>query len=651
MAGDIQLLRINYEVGWNCDWRCRYCYRFFDCPQPEKEEIFYRHSRFEQIKKHMAGVKHKVAVMAGKGGVGKTTVTASLALQLALEGYTVGILDVDFAGASIANFLHLPHTRLILGPNGIIPIPGPYGVKVISNSFFIDSEKAVTDFDDRKQELLEEFLADVDYGGLDFLLIDMPPGTGIEVISVLKLVPAIDGVLLVTLPSEVAQEVVLRVIGLCRKAGARLLGLVENMSSFTCPECGCASQMLARGGAAILSHACGVPVLASIPGDSRVSRGVDSRGGCFLQEQPPSPAAQACRELAGAVKSLVGITSLPEAGATAGGRSRSRQDKSLASTIPAGSPGAGHGERPPENLPQILELNYGSVCRYRCRDCADYFACSNPARERLAGQGQLVQRLRRSMALVRHKVAVLGGKGGVGKSTVAANLAVALSRLGKSSAILDADFHGPSIPKLLGVQGQRLHLDGSQIRPVSSPWGPGVISMAFLTERDEAVTWFQELKRSALEQFLGLVEFGDLDYLVIDLPAGTGSETVNCLRLLPDLDGAVVVTSPSYLAQAIGWKAIALLRAAGVPVLGVVENMSGAICPDCGTVYHVFASGETSLAARAGVPALASLPLEKGVALAGDAGEPVAASTDTAAGKIFASLAAEIVARVERNVS
>jgi ATP-binding protein involved in chromosome partitioning len=233
-------------------------------------------------------------------------------------------------------------------------------------------------------------------------------------------------------------------------------------------------------------------------------------------------------------------------------------------------------------------------------------------------------KLRERLAQVRHVVAVLSGKGGVGKSTVAANLAVALADDGRRVGLLDADMHGPSVPRILGLDGVRPGYEGGDILPV--PCGPRlkVISMAFLLDgRDAPVIWRGPLKMAALRQFVADVRWGPLDLLVIDLPPGTGDEPLSVCQLIPEATGAIVVTTPQELSVSDVRRCISFCRALGLPVLGVIENMSGFVCPHCGEAVDVFgAGGGRRMAAEMDVPFLGAVPLDPRVVAAGDEGRP-----------------------------
>jgi len=233
------------------------------------------------------------------------------------------------------------------------------------------------------------------------------------------------------------------------------------------------------------------------------------------------------------------------------------------------------------------------------------------------------QALEQRLGRIRHKVLVMSGKGGVGKSTVAANLAIALALAGKRVGLLDVDIHGPSIPKMLKLEDVAVQVKDGVIQPVEKA-GLKVMSIGFLLKgRDDAVIWRGPLKMSVIKQFLKDVEWGDLDYLIIDSPPGTGDEPLSVCQLAAPLDGAIVVTTPQDVATADVRKSINFCRQLKLPVLGVVENMSGFVCPHCGTVTDIFKSGGGErMAADMGVPFLGRIPLDPAVGVACDAGTP-----------------------------
>lgn len=242
-----------------------------------------------------------------------------------------------------------------------------------------------------------------------------------------------------------------------------------------------------------------------------------------------------------------------------------------------------------------------------------------------SGKQQDHQKLMDRMGSINHKIMVLSGKGGVGKSTVSANIAVALALKGKKVGLLDLDFHGPSIPKLLHLeQQQQLRSGENGLLPLEYLYGIKVMSIGFiLPEQDTAVIWRGPLKMGAIQQFLSEVEWGELDYLIIDFPPGTGDEPLSAAQLLPDSDGAVVVTTPQDLSLSDVRKSIDFCRHLKLPVIGVVENMSGLVCPHCLTVIDVFKrGGGEAMANEMGVPFLGRIPLDPKIVEASDDGTP-----------------------------
>jgi len=233
------------------------------------------------------------------------------------------------------------------------------------------------------------------------------------------------------------------------------------------------------------------------------------------------------------------------------------------------------------------------------------------------------QALAERMCRIRHKIIVLSGKGGVGKSTVAVNLAVALSLSGSKVGLLDVDIHGPSVPQMLRLGGTRVQVENGSMLPIEIG-SLRVMSLGFLlSTSDEAVIWRGPMKMSVIKQFLKDVAWGELDYLVVDCPPGTGDEPLSVVQLIGDMDGAVIVTTPQEVALLAVRKSVTFCRRLRLPVLGVVENMSGFACPKCGEVTHIFkAGGGEEMAQAMGVRFLGRVPISKAVVEATDAGRP-----------------------------
>ncbi|HKZ99330.1 MAG TPA: Mrp/NBP35 family ATP-binding protein [Thermoplasmata archaeon] len=248
---------------------------------------------------------------------------------------------------------------------------------------------------------------------------------------------------------------------------------------------------------------------------------------------------------------------------------------------------------------------------------------------------------------VKHKIVVMSGKGGVGKTTVAANLACVLAEEG-TVGIVDADVTGPDVPKIMGVEDAHVKPTEAGMEPTIGPRGVKVISMAQLIDRDRAVVWRGPLKIKALKQMLSDVEWGDLDYMVIDLPPGTSDEPLSIAQEIPDADGAVVVTTPQEVALLDVRKSISFARAVNLRVLGIVENMSGMICPHCGKSVDVFKVGGGEAAAKElGLPFLGRIPLDPRIVVGGDAGIPfVLEHPDSPAAKAFRTVVEGIKAQL-----
>jgi Mrp family chromosome partitioning ATPase/predicted Fe-Mo cluster-binding NifX family protein len=251
------------------------------------------------------------------------------------------------------------------------------------------------------------------------------------------------------------------------------------------------------------------------------------------------------------------------------------------------------------------------------------------------------------MCRIKHKVLVLSGKGGVGKSTVAVNLAVSLALAGKRVGLLDIDIHGPSVPRLLGLEGRPIEGTGEALLPVRYTDRLKVMSIGFLLQSGEdAVIWRGPMKFAVIKQFLKDVEWGELDYLVVDSPPGTGDEPLSIAQLIPEADGAVVVTTPQQVAVADVRRCIGFCRQIKLRVIGVVENMSGLVCPKCGTTVEVFKSGGGRRMAReTGAPFLGSIPIDPQIVEASDAGTPyVEAFAGSEAARAFQRAIAPILA-------
>lgn len=251
------------------------------------------------------------------------------------------------------------------------------------------------------------------------------------------------------------------------------------------------------------------------------------------------------------------------------------------------------------------------------------------------------------LADVRHVVAVASGKGGVGKSTTAINLAVAFAKAGHRVGLLDADVYGPSLPRMLGVSGKPPIVNG-KMRPIEA-WGLKAMSIGLLVDEDAAMIWRGPMVISALEQMMAQVDWGALDIMVVDMPPGTGDAHLSMAQRV-SLSGAVIVSTPQDIALIDARRGVRMFEKVMVPVLGVVENMSSFACPHCGETTHLFGHGGAQREAEAlGVPFLGEIPLLLEIRETGDAGTPiVAAAPDSVAAKAYAAIAERVLAGLGR---
>lgn len=259
-----------------------------------------------------------------------------------------------------------------------------------------------------------------------------------------------------------------------------------------------------------------------------------------------------------------------------------------------------------------------------CRSC-DSTTCSATERRENESQEAFIERqaLTARLCRIKHKILVLSGKGGVGKSTVAVNLAVSLAEAGGRVGLLDIDIHGPSVPKMLRLEDASIQVEDQSMAPVEVG-GLKVMSIGFLLRhQDDAVIWRGPLKMRAIKQFIKDVDWGPLDYLIVDSPPGTGDEPLSICQLIEDADGALIVTTPQDVAISDVRKCITFCRQLKMPVLGVIENMSGFVCPHCGHRTDLFKSGGGErMASEMGVPFLGCIPVDTTVVESCDAGQP-----------------------------
>ncbi len=266
----------------------------------------------------------------------------------------------------------------------------------------------------------------------------------------------------------------------------------------------------------------------------------------------------------------------------------------------------------------------------KCDSCAQKGSC----KDKDAGKEGtcIVDR----MARIKHKIIIASGKGGVGKSTISVNLARALQMKGLRVGVLDADITGPDIPKLLGIEDQKLMQGSEGIEPADAN-GIKAASMALiLSSRETPVVWRGPMKMAAIKQFIQDVNWGDLDFLIVDLPPGTSDEPLSVLQLIPDLAGAIIVTTPQEVSLLDSRKAVNMVKAMKLPVLGIVENMSGLKCPHCQETINIFGSGGGErMAEEMDAPFLGAIPIDPQVCAWGDSGQTFA-GCKTQAGESFA---------------
>lgn len=267
--------------------------------------------------------------------------------------------------------------------------------------------------------------------------------------------------------------------------------------------------------------------------------------------------------------------------------------------------------------------------------------------EKRPAAGKGAAKIENLLPQVKRVIAVASGKGGVGKSTVAANLAAALAQAGKRTGLLDADIYGPSAPRMMGLSGQRPRTEGGRIVPLEAH-GLKVMSIGFMVDEGAPLVWRGPMVQSALRQMMEDVEWGGLDFLIVDTPPGTGDAQLT-LAQKAGLAGAVIVSTPQDIALIDARKGIEMFRKTGVPVLGIVENMSVYACPACGHEEHIFGhGGARAEATRLGCPFLGEIPLHPAIRLKSDEGAPVVLSDpQSPAAAAFRGIAAKISAGQE----
>ncbi|MFA6222111.1 MAG: Mrp/NBP35 family ATP-binding protein [Desulfomonilaceae bacterium] len=281
-----------------------------------------------------------------------------------------------------------------------------------------------------------------------------------------------------------------------------------------------------------------------------------------------------------------------------------------------------------------------------CGTCGSASSCDSAAQAKHAEEI-----LQTTLSKIKYRIAVMSGKGGVGKSTVAVNLAVALARSGRSVGLFDADVHGPNVPKMLGLNASVPSMGPNGLVPVQAGENLKVISMAFMLDNpDTPVVWRGPMKHSLFQQFLSDVDWGPLDYLVVDLPPGTGDEPLSIAQLLGQPLWAIIVTTPQEVALLDSRKSVIFARTLEMKTLGIVENMSGLVCPHCKGVVDLFKTGGGAKAAtELGVPLLGVIPIDPQIVTGGDAGITIESADPTgSSAEAFRELARKVETEIWR---
>ncbi len=260
-----------------------------------------------KISERMSKIKQKIIVMSGKGGVGKSTFSANLAIAFAVKGYEnkVGILDADIHGYSIPKMFNMISQRMYQADDGILPAEGPLGIKVASVGFMIqDEDSPIIWRGPLKAQLIRQFLSDIVWGELEFLIVDLPPGTGDEPLSIAQDLPNPDGVVIVTIPSEVSEKVVRRSVGFAKALNLPIIGVVENMSGFICPYCGAKVDIFGSGGGERIAKDLKIPFLGKIPLDVKINESGD-KGLPFIVEKRDSEITKVFLEITDKIESFL----------------------------------------------------------------------------------------------------------------------------------------------------------------------------------------------------------------------------------------------------------------------------------------------------------------------------------------------------------
>ena len=258
--------------------------------------------------------------------------------------------------------------------------------------------------------------------------------------------------------------------------------------------------------------------------------------------------------------------------------------------------------------------------------------------------------IKNTLSKIKHKLIVMSGKGGVGKTSVSVNLAIALAKKGYQVGIMDVDLHGPDVPRMLGLKGEvAASKDMPKLTPMSYSDNLKAISMeCFMPNKDDAVIWRGPLKHSAINQFITDIDWGELDFLIVDSPPGTGDEPLSVIQILKKISGVIIVSTPQELAYLDVRKAINFAKKLEIPILGIVENMTEIVCPHCGQRIELFKAGSGEKALKDfNIDLLGRIPFDVQVVQSGDTGKPfIGENANTEAGKIFTDIADKIAAKL-----
>jgi len=264
---------------------------------------------------------------------------------------------------------------------------------------------------------------------------------------------------------------------------------------------------------------------------------------------------------------------------------------------------------------------------------------------------EVQEKIKENLKNVKHKILVFSGKGGVGKTTMSVNLAFGLAHRGYKTGILDVDIHGPNVGKMLGIESIPVQEDSQVIQPAQVSDNLNFVSLGLFMDQDSAVIWRGPLKFKAITQFLGDTVWGERDFLIIDAPPGTGDEPLSVCQTIPDIDGSVIITTPQEVSLLDTRRAVTFSRQVNTPVLGIIENMSGFVCPHCGGKVNIFKEGGgRNIALHTNVDFLGSVPLEAEIVAASDKGEPFV-NQETAAAKAVNGILDKIIKKVESDNS